>query len=130
MTAAWPGTAVPRHKGYGPGPAPKVTCADVSDCSIIGFAERNGTVRDSRGDFTSGKDAVQCTVIELTSGGGKAWTTSTFARSMPYPIIDALTGPAATTCYAAGSDLIAPLPFTPITASARLPAGATIAGPD
>jgi hypothetical protein len=50
-------------------------------------------VRDSRGDFTSGKDAVQCTVIELTSGGGKAWTTSTFARSMPYPTVDALTCP-------------------------------------
>ncbi|HEX5290795.1 MAG TPA: hypothetical protein VFX25_18180 [Streptosporangiaceae bacterium] len=95
-------------KGYGPGPAPTVTWADVSDCSIIGFAERNGTVRDSRRDFTSGKDAVQCTVIELTSDGGKTWTTSTFARSMPYPMVDALTCPAATTCCAAGSDLIAP----------------------
>ena len=96
---AWP-------KGYGPGPQPEVTCADASHCAMIGFAERNGTEGDQAG-YTSGKDAVQYTVTGFSSDGGETWTTSTFPRSMPYPWIDALTCPTPTTCYAAGSDLIA-----------------------
>jgi hypothetical protein len=97
---AWP-------KGYGPGPFPDVTCADASHCAMIGFVEHDGTVRDQIGDYTSGKDAVQYTVIGFSSDGGQTWTTSTFPRSMPYPMIEALTCPTTTTCYAAGSDLIA-----------------------
>jgi hypothetical protein len=98
---AWP-------KGYGPGPEPVVTCADASHCAMIGFVEHNGTERDQLGGYTSGKDAVQYTVIGLSADGGKTWPrTSTFPRSMPYPMIDALTCPTTTTCYAAGSDLIA-----------------------
>jgi hypothetical protein len=96
---AWP-------KGYGPGPVPGVTCADASHCAMIGFVERDGTEGDQVG-YSSGKDAVQYTVIGFSSDGGQTWTTSTFPRSMPYPMIDALTCPTTTTCYAAGSDLIA-----------------------
>jgi photosystem II stability/assembly factor-like uncharacterized protein len=96
---AWP-------KGYGPGPQPEVTCADASHCAMIGFVERNGTEGDQVG-YTSGKDGVQYTVTGFSSDGGETWTTSTFPRSMPYPMIDALTCPTTTTCYAAGSDLIA-----------------------
>jgi hypothetical protein len=94
-------------KGYGPGAQPEVTCADASHCAMIGFIERDGTVRDQIGGVTSGKDAVQYTVIGFSSDGGVTWTTSTFPHSMPYPMIDALTCPTTTTCYAAGSDLIA-----------------------
>jgi hypothetical protein len=97
---AWP-------KGYGPGAVPEVTCADASHCAMIGFVEHNGTVRDQLGGVTSGKDAVQYTVIGFSADGGGTWTTSAFPRSMPYPMIDALTCPTTTTCYAAGSDLIA-----------------------
>jgi photosystem II stability/assembly factor-like uncharacterized protein len=96
---AWP-------KGYGPGAEPEVTCADASHCAMIGFVEHNGTEGNQVG-YTSGKDAVQYTVIGFSSDGGRTWTASTFPRSMPYPIIDALTCPTTTTCYAAGSDLIA-----------------------
>jgi hypothetical protein len=96
---AWP-------KGYGPGWEPEVTCADASHCAMTGFVEHNGTEGNQVG-YTSGKDAVQYTVIGFSSDGGETWTTSTFPRSMPYPMIDALTCPTATTCYAAGSDLIA-----------------------
>ena len=92
---AWP-------KGYGPGPQPEVTCADASHCAMIGFVERNGTEGDQVG-YTSGKDAVQYTVTGFSSDGGETWTTSTFPRSMPYPMIT-LTCPTTTTCYAAGSD--------------------------
>jgi hypothetical protein len=96
---AWP-------KGYGPGAQPEVTCADASHCAMIGFIEHDGTERDQYG-YTSGKDAVQYTVIGFSADGGKTWTrTSTFPRSMPYPSVDALTCPTTTTCYAAGSDLI------------------------
>ena len=98
---AWP-------KGYGPGPDPVVTCADASHCAMIGFVEHNGTERDQLGGYTSGKDAVQYTVIGFSADGGQTWArTSTFPRSMPYPSINALTCPTATTCYAAGGDLIA-----------------------
>jgi photosystem II stability/assembly factor-like uncharacterized protein len=96
---AWP-------QGYGPGPQPEVTCADASHCAMIGFVERNGTVGNQVG-FTSGKDAVQYTVIGFSSDGGATWTTSTLPRSMPYPMIEALTCPTTTTCYAAGGHLIA-----------------------
>ncbi len=96
---AWP-------KGYGPGPTPDVTCADASHCVMIGFVEHNGTERDQVG-YTSGKDAVQYTVIAFSADGGVTWTASTLPRTIPYPMIDALTCPTAQTCYAAGSDLIA-----------------------
>jgi hypothetical protein len=96
---AWP-------SGYGPGPFPDVTCADASHCAMIGFVERNGREGNQDG-FTSGKDAVQYTVIAFSSDGGVAWTASTLPRSIPYPMIDALTCPTTRTCYAAGSDLIA-----------------------
>ena len=98
---AWP-------QGYGPGAQPEVTCADASHCAMIGFVEHDGTERDQLGGYTSGKDAVQYTVIGFSADGGKTWTkTSTFPHSMPYPMIDALTCPTTTTCYAAGGDLIA-----------------------
>ena len=96
---AWP-------NGYGPGPVPEVTCADASHCAMIGFVERNGTVTDQFG-VTSGKDAVQYTVIAFSSDGGATWTASTLPHTIPYPMMDALTCPTTRTCYAAGSDLIA-----------------------
>jgi photosystem II stability/assembly factor-like uncharacterized protein len=96
---AWP-------NGYGPGVFPDVTCADASHCAMIGFIERNGTQRDQSGS-TSGKDAIQYTVIAFSSDGGATWTASTLPRAIPYPMIDALTCPTARTCYAAGGDLIA-----------------------
>jgi photosystem II stability/assembly factor-like uncharacterized protein len=97
---AWP-------KGYGPGPQPEVTCSDASHCAMIGFVEHNGTMGNQVG-YSSGKDAVQYTVIGFSADGGKTWTRiSTFPRSIPYPSMDALTCPTATTCYAAGGDLIA-----------------------
>lgn len=96
---AWP-------KGYGPGAFPDVTCVDASHCAMIGFVERNGTEGNQVG-FTSGKDAVQYTVIAFSSDGGATWTASTLPHTIPYPMIDALTCPTTQTCYAAGSDLIA-----------------------
>jgi BNR/Asp-box repeat len=96
---AWP-------KGYGAGPFPDVTCADASHCAMIGFVEHNGTVRDATG-YTSGKDAVQYTVIAFSTDGGVTWTASTLPHTIPYPMIDALICPTAQTCYGAGSDLIA-----------------------
>jgi hypothetical protein len=96
---AWP-------KGYGPGPVPDVTCADASHCAMIGFVERNGTEGNQVG-YTSGKDAVQYTVIAFSSDSGVSWTASTLPPTIPYPMMDALTCPTAQTCYAAGSDLIA-----------------------
>jgi len=110
MTSADGGLTWQRHawpKGYGPGPQPEVTCTDASHCAMIGFVERNGTEGNQVG-YSSGKDAVQYTVIGFSADGGQTWTrTSTFPRSMPYPSIDALTCPTTTTCYAAGGDLIA-----------------------
>jgi hypothetical protein len=97
---AWP-------SGYGPGAFPDVTCADASHCAMIGFVEHNGTVRDQIGGITSGKDAVQYTVIAFSSDGGATWTASTLPRTIPYPMMDALICPTTQTCYAAGSDLIA-----------------------
>jgi hypothetical protein len=94
---AWP-------SGYGPGPAPEVTCADGSHCAMIGFIERNGTVINPGIGYTSGKDAVQYTVIAFSSDGGVTWTASTLPHTMPYPMIEALTCPSTRTCYAAGSD--------------------------
>jgi hypothetical protein len=96
---AWP-------SGYGPGVFPDVTCSDASHCAMIGFVERNGTERDQLGS-TSGKDAIQYTVIAFSSDGGATWTTSTLPRTIPYPMMDALTCPTKLSCYAAGSDLIA-----------------------
>jgi len=93
-------------KGYGPGPLPEVTCADASHCAMIGFVEHSGTEGNQVG-YTSGKDAVQYTVIAFSSDGGVTWTASTLPHTIPYPMIDALTCPTALTCYAAGSDLIA-----------------------
>jgi photosystem II stability/assembly factor-like uncharacterized protein len=90
--------------GYGPGPVPDVTCADASHCAMIGFIERNGTVINPGIGYTSGKDAVQYTVIAFSSDGGATWTTSTLPHTMPYPMIEALTCPTTRTCYAAGSD--------------------------
>ena len=97
---AWP-------NDYGPGVFPGVTCVDARHCAMIGFVERNGTVTDQLGGVTSGKDAVQYTVIAFSSDGGTTWTTSTLPHTIPYPMIDALTCPTTRTCYAAGSDLIA-----------------------
>ena len=96
---AWP-------KGYGPGPVPDVTCTDASHCAMIGFVERNGREGNQAG-YTSGKDAVQYTVIAFSSDGGATWTASTLPDTIPYPMMDALTCPTTQTCYAAGSDLIA-----------------------
>jgi photosystem II stability/assembly factor-like uncharacterized protein len=96
---AWP-------KGYGPGPFPDVTCADASHCAMIGFVERNGREGNQVG-YSSGKDAVQYTVIAFSSDGGVTWTASTLPHTMPYPMMDALTCPTSQTCYAAGGDLIA-----------------------
>jgi photosystem II stability/assembly factor-like uncharacterized protein len=96
---AWP-------KGYGPGPSPEVTCVDASHCAMIGFVERNGTEGNQVG-YTSGKDAVQYSVIAFSSDGGATWTASALPHTIPYPMIDTLTCPATRTCYAAGSDLIA-----------------------
>ena len=97
---AWPAS-------FGPGAAPHVTCPDASHCAMTGFIEHDGTVRDGIGGYTSGKDAVQYTVIGFSSDGGLTWRASTFPRSMPYPNMEALTCPTTTTCYAAGGDLIA-----------------------
>jgi len=97
---AWPA-------GFGPGPTPEVTCTDASQCAMIGFVERNGTVTDQLGGITSGKDAVQYTVIAFSSDGGATWRASTLPHTIPYPMIDTLTCPTTRTCYAAGSDLIA-----------------------
>ena len=97
---AWP-------KGYGPGPEPEVTCTDVSHCAMIGFVEHDGIERDKYG-YTSGKDAVQYSVIGFSADGGRTWArTSGFPHSIPYPLMNALTCPTSTTCYAAGGDLIA-----------------------
>jgi hypothetical protein len=96
---AWP-------HGYGPGAFPDVTCADASHCAMIGFVEHNGTVIEPGVGYTSGKDAVQYTVIAFSSDGGATWTASTLPRTIPYPMMDALTCPTIQTCYAAGSDLI------------------------
>jgi hypothetical protein len=93
--------------GYGPGVFPNVTCPDASHCAMIGFIEHSGTVRDQIGGVTSGKDAVQYTVIAFSSDGGVTWTASTLPRTIPYPMMNALTCPTTQTCYAAGSDLIA-----------------------
>ena len=103
--ATWQERAWP--KGYGPGVFPDVTCAGASHCAMIGFVERNGKVTDQLGGVTSGKDAVQYTVIAFSSDGGATWTTSMLPHTIPYPMIEALTCPTARTCYAAGSDLIA-----------------------
>ncbi len=97
----------PWPNGYGPGLFPDVTCMDASHCAMIGFVERNGTVTDQLGGVTSGKDAVQYTVIGFSSDGGATWTASTLPHTIPYPMIDALACPTTRTCYAAGSDLIA-----------------------
>jgi photosystem II stability/assembly factor-like uncharacterized protein len=96
---AWP-------NGYGPGPVPDVTCADASHCAMIGYVERNGREGNQVG-YSSGKDAVQYTVIALSSDGGVTWTASTLPHTMPYPMMDTLTCPTSQTCYAAGGDLIA-----------------------
>jgi photosystem II stability/assembly factor-like uncharacterized protein len=96
---AWP-------DGYGPGVSPDVTCVDASHCAMIGFVERNGTEGNQVG-YSSGTDAVQYTVIAFSSDGGATWTASTLPRTIPYPMMDALTCPTSQTCYAAGSDLIA-----------------------
>jgi hypothetical protein len=96
---AWP-------DGYGPGVFPDVTCADASHCAMIGFVERNGREGNQYG-YSSGKDAVQYTVIAFSSDGGVTWTASTLPHTIPYPMMDALTCPTSQTCYAAGSDLIA-----------------------
>lgn len=103
--ATWQQRAWPN--GYGPGPFPDVTCADASHCAMIGFIERNGTLRDQTGGVISGKDAIQYTVIAFSADGGATWTASTLPPTIPYPMIQALTCPATQTCYAAGSDLIA-----------------------
>jgi hypothetical protein len=93
-------------KGYGPGAEPVVTCSDASHCAMIGFIEHDGIERFAYG-YTSGKDAVQYSVIGYSADGGKTWTrTSRFPRSMPYPLMNALTCPTSATCYAAGSDAI------------------------
>jgi hypothetical protein len=96
---AWP-------EGFGPGPEPTVTCADASHCAMIGFIERNGREGNQVG-FSSGKDAIQYSVIAFSSDGGVTWVARNLPRSMPYPMIDAMVCPTAQTCYAAGSDLIA-----------------------
>jgi hypothetical protein len=96
---AWPG-------GYGPGPVPDVSCADAGHCAMIGFVEHKGTEKDQFG-YTSGKDAIQYTVIAFSADGGATWTASTLPRTIPYPMIDALTCPTMRTCYAAGGDSIA-----------------------
>jgi hypothetical protein len=96
---AWP-------NGYGPGPQPEVTCADATHCAMIGFIERDGT-EGNRVGYTSGKDAIQYTVIGFSSDAGATWTASALPRSMPYPMIEALACPTTTTCYAAGGELIA-----------------------
>jgi hypothetical protein len=93
--------------GYGPGVFPEITCVDASHCAMIGFVERDGTVTDQLGDVMSGKGAIQYSVIAFSSDGGATWTASTLPRTIPYPMMDALTCPSARTCYAAGSDLIA-----------------------
>jgi hypothetical protein len=94
---AWP-------NGFGPGPIPDVTCSDASHCAMIGFIERNGTVVNPGIGYTSGKDAVQYTVIAFSSDGGVTWTASKLPQTMPYPMMEALTCPTAQTCYAAGGD--------------------------
>jgi photosystem II stability/assembly factor-like uncharacterized protein len=99
LQGAWP-------HGYGPGVFPDVTCADASHCAMIGYVERNGREGNQVG-YSSGKDAVQYTVIAFSSDGGVTWTASTLPRTMPYPMMDTLTCPTSQTCYAAGGDLIA-----------------------
>jgi hypothetical protein len=96
---AWP-------NGYGPAPFVTVTCADASHCAMIGYVERNGTMKNQAGS-TSGKDAVQYTVIAFSADGGATWTASTLPRTVPYPMLDSLVCPTARTCYAAGGDFIA-----------------------
>lgn len=98
LQRAWPA-------GFGPGPTPEVTCADASHCAMIGFIERNGTLKTATGT-TSGRDAIQYSVIGFSADGGATWTTSTFPRTIPYPGIDTLTCTTWQTCYAAGGDLI------------------------
>ncbi len=96
---AWP-------KGYGPGWEPEVTCSDAGHCAMIGFVEHDGFEGNAVG-YTSGKDAVQYSVIGLSADGGRTWTrTSVFPSSIPYPLMNSLTCPSSTTCYAAGGDLI------------------------
>jgi hypothetical protein len=91
--------------GYGAGIAPLVECTDATHCAMTGFVMRSGTVRDPQGNVTvSGPDAIQYNVVEFSADGGKTWTTSSFPKSIPEPMINALTCPTATTCYAAGSD--------------------------
>jgi hypothetical protein len=94
---AWP-------VGFGPGATPEVTCPDGSHCAMIGFVEHNGKVISPGIGYTSGKDAVQYSVIAFSSDGGATWTTRKLPRAFPYPMIETLTCPTTQTCYAAGSE--------------------------
>lgn len=95
---AWPA-------GFGPGPTPEVTCTDASHCAMIGFVERNGTLKTATG-VIYGRDAIQYSVIGFSADGGATWTTRIFPPAIPYPGIDTLTCPTIQTCYAAGGELI------------------------
>lgn len=91
----------PWPSGYGL-EFPDITCVDASHCAMIGFVERNGTVRDQDGGVTSGKDAVQYSVIAFSADGGATWRTSTLPHTIPYPVISSLACPTTMICYGAG----------------------------
>ncbi len=71
---------------------------------MIGFVEHSGKVISPGIGYTSGKDAVQYSVIAFSADGGVTWTTRKLPRTFPYPMIETLTCPTTQTCYAAGSE--------------------------
>ena len=108
MTAAltWQRGAWP--KGYGPGSEPEVTCSDASHCAMLGFVEHDGiaggimrSAGTRRGRYAG---AVHRDRVLRRRRADLDRTSSVPAARCPYPMIDALTCPTATTCYAAGSD--------------------------
>jgi photosystem II stability/assembly factor-like uncharacterized protein len=94
------------HGPFGLTAFPAVTCADATDCAMLGYVMGTGTVTEKLGGGVSETGPAQYSVVAFSADGGATWTSRTFPRAIPYPNINDLACPTADTCYAAGGDLI------------------------
>jgi photosystem II stability/assembly factor-like uncharacterized protein len=106
--ASWRRPALPAAFDLAPYPE-QVTCVDAAHCRMLGFTgdpSRYLTVTLHQDGPQQEQVQDNYSVIGFSDDGGMTWRASAFPKAIPFPWMNYLACPTATTCYAAGSALI------------------------
>lgn len=106
--ASWRRPALPAAFDLTPYPG-RVTCVDAVHCRMLGYTgDLNRYVNVILHEDGTQTEQIQdaYSVVGFSDDGGMTWRASAFPKAVPFPQMNYLACPTATTCYAAGAALI------------------------